>query len=134
MDGKRTFEELRLRTVTIQASMPCDLIQYLDNAFPALTLNAGLFYRWPVGIRFDLGDATAPDPIAEAYRRATVLFEAIFGPDDSCMVVAQDRPSNSSSADGLTHVTPLFDFVLAHPADLSSPDGQLEVRDARSRK
>jgi hypothetical protein len=66
-----------------------DLAAYLSEKFPSLTLGGGLFYRWPVGIRFELG----PD----AYReRAPKLYEVVFAPEDSCVIVSQDWPEHTA--------------------------------------
>jgi hypothetical protein len=74
--------------------MVIELMEYLNERFPALTLDAGLFYRWPVGIRFDLGGR--PDPSSQVMSgvldRATVLYEALFEADDKCVVIGQDWP------------------------------------------
>jgi hypothetical protein len=59
-------------------SNPFELAKYLGEKFPSLTLGGGLFYRWPIGLRFELG--------FEAFReRATMLYEFVFAPEDSCV-------------------------------------------------
>jgi Domain of unknown function (DUF3885) len=64
---------------------PFDLAAYLSEKFPSLTLGGGLFYRWPVGIRFELG--------LETFReRAPKLYEVVFAPEDTCIVISQDWP------------------------------------------
>ena len=72
-------------------SNPFELAAYLGEEFPSLTLGGGLFYRWPIGLRFELG--------LEAFReRTTRLYEFVFAPEDNCVIVSQDRPLNISSA------------------------------------
>src|SRR5580700_2487964 len=66
-----------------------DLAAYLSEKFPSLTLGGGLFYRWPVGIRFELG----PDAFRE---RAPKLYEVVFAPEDSCVIVSQDWPEHTA--------------------------------------
>ena len=66
-----------------------DLAAYLSEKFQSLTLGGGLFYRWPVGIRFELG----PDAFRE---RAPKLYEVVFAPEDSCVVVSQDWPEHTA--------------------------------------
>jgi hypothetical protein len=41
--------------VPYDVRMPFNLIYNLNQYFSGLHLNGGLFYRWPFGIRFDLG-------------------------------------------------------------------------------
>jgi Domain of unknown function (DUF3885) len=68
---------------------PFDLTKYLSGNFPSLTLDPGLFYRWPVGIRFALG--------VEAFReRAPKLYEAVFAPKDACVVISQNWREETS--------------------------------------
>jgi hypothetical protein len=67
-----------------------DLPAYLRERFPSLTLGGGLFYRWPVGIRFELG-------LANVAERAPRLYEAVFAPEDICVIISQDWPETISS-------------------------------------
>lgn len=73
----------------------CALAETLDDQgessekFPSLALGGALFYRWPVGIRFELG--------LETFReRAPKLYEVAFAPDDTCVVISQDWPVDLS--------------------------------------
>jgi hypothetical protein len=68
---------------------PFDLAAYLSEKFPSLTIGGGLFYRWPVGIRFELGLDTFRE-------RASRLYEVVFAPEDSCVIVSQDRPDHAA--------------------------------------
>jgi hypothetical protein len=103
--------------------MAIELMKYLNERFPALTLDAGLFYRWPVGIRFDLGGR--PDPSSQVMSgvldRATVLYEALFEADDKCVVIAQDWPRGDIPPPRYTN---LFDTP---GTGLAEPQGTLEV-------
>jgi hypothetical protein len=70
---------------------PFELTVYLGEKFPSVTLDGGLFYSWPLGIRFELG--------LEGYReRSARLYEALFSPDDICVVIAKDWPDDISPA------------------------------------
>ncbi|MEC1177802.1 DUF3885 domain-containing protein [Metasolibacillus meyeri] len=65
---------------------------YLEKVFPKLHLEPGLFYKWPVGIRYELG--TDDSKVGSAaymrgvYKRATTLFKALHDTDDDLLVVA----------------------------------------------
>ncbi|WP_400191958.1 DUF3885 domain-containing protein [Hymenobacter sp. B81] len=73
--------------------MPDPLNHFLHQHFPGLKLQTGLFYSWPVGLRFELATdthiATTDDYFREAVHRASVLFQAVFQPDDEVLVVYQ---------------------------------------------
>jgi hypothetical protein len=73
----------------MSSAHPFDLAANLSEKFPSLTLGGGLFYRWPVGIRFELG----PDAFRE---RAPKLYEVVFAPEDSCVIVSQDWPEHTA--------------------------------------
>jgi Domain of unknown function (DUF3885) len=93
-----------------------DLPAYLSNTFPSLTLGGGLFYRWPVGIRFELG--------IETFRERTLkLYEAVFAPEDVCVVISQDWPEDISPATQQRYFR-VFSlpgaFDLKHPIGLQS--------------
>ncbi len=109
--------------------MPRDLAQYLGDTFPGLVLNPPLFYRWPIGIRFDLGGrATAPEEADHVVERATALFEATFGAADPCIVVAQDWPE-ANRHPWLINVLSLFTFSQGNALGLKAPQGQQEALD-----
>lgn len=81
---------------------------FLRHYFPGLPLSTGLFYRWPISIRFDL-QGTEPiyrkpghpdysrkerltynEPyFREVNHRASMLFRAAFQPDDEVILVYQ---------------------------------------------
>jgi hypothetical protein len=109
--------------------VPCDLLKYLAEAFPGLVLNPPLFYRWPVGIRFDLGGrALKPDEVDLVLLRAASLFEAAFSAEDTCIVVAQDWPEENRLP-WLARIVPLFTFARSNAAGLDAPQGRLETLD-----
>jgi hypothetical protein len=103
--------------------MAIELMKYLTERFPALTLDAGLFYRWPVGIRFDLGGRPYPSSqvMSGVLDRATVLYEALFEADDKCVVIAQDGSGGDIPPPRYTN---LFDTP---ETGLTEPQGTLEV-------
>jgi hypothetical protein len=104
-------------------------MRYLDETFPGLPLNPPLFYRWPVGLRFDLGGrASTADERDEVLNRATTLFKAAFSEDDSCIVVAQDWSEDHRSP-GLSHAPALFEFSRGNAIGLHRPEGQVEAPD-----
>lgn len=100
-----------------------ELTQYLRDLFPGLVLNPPLFYRWPVGLRFDLGGRAAnAEEVDCVVGRATTLFEAVFDTDDTCIVVAQDWPDHPG-------FPPLFVFAQSNAVGLEMPQDQLELLD-----
>ncbi|TGE14132.1 DUF3885 domain-containing protein [Hymenobacter elongatus] len=87
---------------------PLSSAAFIRHHFPGLPLSIGLFYRWPIGIRFDLqGEhSTYLQPnhpeylpnkhytynelyFQEVSHRASTLFHAAFHPDDEVIVVYQ---------------------------------------------
>lgn len=110
--------------------MLCDLPQYLDENFPRLFLHGPLFYRWRLGLRFDLGGrATAPEEIDVVVDRATSLYESLFATEDTAIVVAQDWPGDESPPTSFHHLLPLFVFAERENVGLQTPDGQVKVDD-----
>ena len=90
-----------------------DLAAYLSEKFPALTLGAGLLYRWPVGIRFELG--------LETFReRAPKLYEAVFAAEDVCVIISQDWPENVSLPARYFRVFSLPGAFDSNPVNLQS--------------
>lgn len=77
-----------------------DLPSYLRRTFTGLTLGDGLFYRWPIGIRFELG-GRGPDPriMSMVKQRALKLYESVFSPDDDCVVVSYDLVASGEGWD-----------------------------------
>jgi hypothetical protein len=103
--------------------MPFDLMTYLNERFPTLELDAGLFYRWPVGIRFDLGGqpGCSPEVMSAVVQRATALYEALFKADDRCVVIAQEWPRDDPPPPRYTN---LYDTP---GTGLSDPQGSFEI-------
>ena len=90
-----------------------DLAAYLSEKFPSLTLGAGLLYRWPVGIRFELG--------LETFReRAPKLYEAVFAAGDVCVIISQDWPENVSLPARYFRVFSLPGAFDSNPVNLQS--------------
>ena len=111
------------------------LIKYLGENFPGLFLHAPLFYRWPVGLRFDLGGrATTPQDTDLVVERATALYEATFAGESTSIVVAQDWPREEAGDAALPHLTPLFVFADRENVGLQKPNGQVEVVDPDERE
>lgn len=107
--------------------MTFDLNSYLRDHFPALVLGGALFYRWPIGIRFDLGERGSD--LAEVQRRATTLFEATFIPGDTCIVVSQDWPDGDTPSHGQTHLSMLSDFAINQVVGLRQPSDCLRIQE-----
>ncbi|UOQ55236.1 DUF3885 domain-containing protein [Hymenobacter cellulosivorans] len=87
---------------------PLPSTAFIQQHFPGLFLSSGLFYRWPIGIRFDLqgehpiylkpGHPAYSPTVRLAYNeayfrevnhRASTLFHAAFQPDDELVLVYQ---------------------------------------------
>ena len=65
------------------------LNDYMSAAFPGLLLRPPLFYRWPIGIRFELGKEELGSTYDEvALSRACTLYEAVFRPSDLAFIVS----------------------------------------------
>jgi hypothetical protein len=110
--------------------IPFDLVHYLNQEFPGLHLDGGLFYRWPFGIRFDLGGrAKTRDGTDRVLSRATKLFEAAFDPKDSCVIVAQGWPGDDCPPIELSHLSSLFEFARRRPIGIGRPHGKVEWQD-----
>lgn len=61
----------------------------MSATFPGLSLSPPLFYRWPIGIRFELGKEELGSSYGEvALRRACTLYEAVFRPSDRAFIVS----------------------------------------------
>jgi hypothetical protein len=60
-----------------------NLRAYLHERFLGLELGPALFYRWPIGIRFDLELSQIP-------QRPIALYEACFGSEDNCVIISLD--------------------------------------------
>ncbi|GAB3825509.1 DUF3885 domain-containing protein [Hymenobacter jeollabukensis] len=68
--------------------------RFLADYFPGLSLRAPLFYNWRKALRFDLQTDNGTDTAAyfqEVHRRATALWEAVFAPTDTVLLVLMER-------------------------------------------
>jgi hypothetical protein len=78
---------------------------------------------------FDLGGrATTPEEVDHVVGRATVLFEAAFGTEDPCIVVAQDWPE-SNRHPWLVNAPPLFTLSQRNALGLTTPQAQRKLLD-----
>jgi hypothetical protein len=110
--------------------MSFDVIRYLGENFPELTLDAPLFYRWSIGLRFDLGGrACTPEQISEVLKRPTALFEAVFRPEDSCVIIAQEWPGDDNPPSEFAHLSPLFKFARNQSVGLEPPQGWVVIQE-----
>jgi hypothetical protein len=85
-----------------------DLTAYLSDHFPGLELGPGLFYRWPIGIRFEIGLTSVPE-------RPAALYESAFSPTDTCVLVTKDCPMIGLSSPDRSRYFSLF--PLSHISD-----------------
>lgn len=70
------------------------LKDFMNNNYPNLELRPALFYRWDIGIRFELGtewksgyDYPNNPYILRCYKRAITLFESLHSPTEDIFVV-----------------------------------------------
>ncbi|MFA1642913.1 DUF3885 domain-containing protein [Chryseomicrobium imtechense] len=66
------------------------LNDYLDTNFSSLELKVPLFYNWPVGIRFELGDPEEDDDkmyMNRVYSRAISLMKSLHSNHDELLVL-----------------------------------------------
>jgi len=78
-----------------------DLFAFLSENFPGIELGGGLFYRWPLGIRFKIGLKAVPE-------RPVALFEAAFAREEICILIEQEWPAVGASNLGVSQKYPLF--------------------------
>jgi hypothetical protein len=65
------------------------LPEYMSKTFPGLRLGPALFYKWTVGIRFELNANHWPNvEWAAVLHRACTLYEAVFRPGDLGFIVS----------------------------------------------
>jgi hypothetical protein len=113
------------------------LHSYMSTAFPGLSLRPPLFYRWPVGIRFELGvegiDMAYDDVVIH---RARTLYEAVFRPEDLGFVVSGQIRYISLGGVGIRarrrrHRPTLFQLSKRYSLGLHGPAGrQIQIHDA----
>ena len=65
------------------------LPEYISTTFSGLQRTPPLFYNWPIGIRFELGtDQEGMTYDEVVLYRASILYEAVFGPNDLGFIVS----------------------------------------------
>ncbi len=69
-----------------------ELNDFMETSFPGLSLRPPLFYDWPIGIRFELGDPQLPFAekrlyVRQAADRAIALYEHLHAGDDELLIV-----------------------------------------------
>ena len=71
--------------------MPDILQSFLNQSFNGLELAPALFYAWEPGIRFEISNPklsyTEPGYLAQAFKRATALFDEVFDVEDDILFV-----------------------------------------------
>lgn len=105
-----------------------NLPSYLRQKFPSLPLASPLFYNWPIGLRFELGDPTDEGPVWESttyfealHLRARTLFETAFAPEDVCIVASVEHRNwkmgrNPRRRDTLFHVARWQNLGIGRPS------------------
>jgi hypothetical protein len=68
-----------------------DFPRYFERTFPGVILGGGMFYRWPIGLRFALGgEGSDAKIVATAKRRAVNVYESVFAPENDCVIASLD--------------------------------------------
>ena len=109
------------------------IAMYLEENFKNLILQKPLFYQWPTGLRFEIGQGGAVTEvdntyINKAHNRAVELFDNCFSEDDSIMFVYQflsdGKRINQDNNFVLSHITNLdrFEMVQENIGDLYTDD------------
>lgn len=65
---------------------------YLDENFPKLKIEKPLFYNWPIGLRFEIGQdelEVSDEYFNAAHERAVSIFEAVFSQNDEIEIIYQ---------------------------------------------
>jgi len=65
---------------------------YLDENFPKLKIEKPLFYNWPIGLRFEIGQdelEVSDEYFNAAHERAVSIFESVFGHNDEIELIYQ---------------------------------------------
>jgi hypothetical protein len=106
--------------------------EWIATRFPGLTLGAGLFYRWPVGIRFELNDRSRREPdFAGIANRATSIFREVFQAEDSMVAVSLKEPVQNLTPMRSSESTGLFEFIAELPPSsiLQTESASIETED-----
>jgi len=106
---------------------------YLSAAFPGLDLAPPLFYRWPVGIRFELGADQAEMSYDDVVlHRAYTLYESAFSSEDHSWIVSGTNQYVSTRRGGIkttggryrTYSPTVFKLRKPSPLGLRGPAGR----------
>ena len=65
---------------------------YLEKNFPKLKIEKPLFYNWPIGLRFEIGQdeiELSDEYFSAAHERAVSIFEAVFSQGDEVEIIYQ---------------------------------------------
>lgn len=65
---------------------------YLDEKFPELKIEKPLFYNWPIGLRFEIGQdelEVSEEYFNAAHERAVSIFETVFSQNDEIEIIYQ---------------------------------------------
>ena len=65
---------------------------YLDEKFPKLKIEKPLFYNWPIGLRFEIGQdelEVSDEYFNAAHERSVSIFEAVFSQNDEIEIIYQ---------------------------------------------
>ncbi|MBA6354197.1 DUF3885 domain-containing protein [Colwellia sp. BRX9-1] len=65
---------------------------YLDENFPKLKIEKPLFYNWPIGLRFEIGQdelEVSNEYFNAAHERAVSIFKSVFGHNDEIELIYQ---------------------------------------------
>jgi hypothetical protein len=112
------------------------LAEYMSMTFPGLDLGPTLFYKWPIGIRFELGTNQAGMSYEEVVlHRASTLYEEAFCPSDVSWIVsgttryAFDRRSAIAATGGRyrTFCPTIFQLRKPRSPGLGGPAGRYRV-------
>jgi hypothetical protein len=89
-----------------------NLPEFIAEYFPSFEFGGGVFHRWPIGLRFEIG----MDQVA----RTKTLYDFTFSTAEECILVSQDWSSGNDLAE---RYTPLF----ATPGVFSSVPSSLQT-------
>ncbi|MGE7920370.1 DUF3885 domain-containing protein [Viridibacillus sp. NPDC093762] len=81
------------------------LDNYLNKKFPDLKLKLGLFYEYPIGIRFELGceEQFKDNDVnyrSEVYKKSITIFRDLFDVDDEIFIVTNVHTEIEKEAPG----------------------------------
>lgn len=94
---------------------------YLSEKFPNLKLERPLFYSWPIGIRFEIGNPDIKlwidskkttlnkEYFDEALKRAKSIFDFLFHDEDNIIFVYQQYSDGRRKINRRSHIMQLLD-------------------------